>query len=147
MGERNYISTTKAFLAEALYRQERDDEALVMTQESEAIAADDDVATQYLWRSVRAKVVARSSDHATGERLAREAIAIIEDTQDPDSQGYAWIDLAQVLEMAGRVDEAIDAARTSQARFRLKGNTESEARARALEVRLEVRRGASSGMV
>ena len=51
MGERNFISTTAAFLAEALYRQGRDDEALRMTEESEEIAAADDVATQYLWRT------------------------------------------------------------------------------------------------
>ncbi len=34
--------------------------------------------------------------------MAREAIGIIESAQDPDSQGYAWIDLAEVLRMAGR---------------------------------------------
>jgi tetratricopeptide (TPR) repeat protein len=136
MGERNYISTTKAFLAEALYRQQRDEEALAMTQESEAIAADDDVATQYLWRSVRAKILARAGDHAAAEQLSRAAIDIIEGTQDPDSQGYAWIDYAQVLEMAGRTDAAVEAARTAQARFRAKGNTESEGRAQALEERI-----------
>ena len=136
MGERNYISTTKAFLAEALYRQGRDDEALVMTRESEAIAADDDVATQYLWRSVRAKILARAGEHADAERLSREAIAIIEDTQDPDSQGYAWIDFAQVLQMAGRTDDATEAARTAETRFRTKGNVESEGRARALAERI-----------
>ena len=53
MGERNYISTTAAFLAEALYRQGRDEEALAMTEQSEEIAAADDVASQCLWRSVR----------------------------------------------------------------------------------------------
>ena len=136
MGERNYISTTKAFLAEALCRQERDEEALAMTRESEAIAADDDVATQYLWRSVRAKIVARAGDHATAEQLSREAIDIIEDTQDPDSQGYAWIDYAQVLLMGGRMEDAAEAARKAQARFRIKGNSESEGRARALEERI-----------
>jgi hypothetical protein len=85
---------------------------------------------------VRAKVVARAGDHGAAESLARAAIDIIEDTQDPDSQGYAWIDYAQVLQMAGRVDEAVSAARTAQARFRTKGNTESEGRAKALEERI-----------
>ncbi len=144
MGERNYISTTKAFLAEALYRQGRDAEAMAMTLESEAIAADDDVATQYLWRSVRAKLLARSGAHAAAERMGREAIDIIEDTQDPDSQGYAWIDLAEVLLMAGATDAAIEAARTAQARFRMKGNTASEARARAVESRIAEGRSDSS---
>ena len=102
MGERNYISTTAAFLAEALYRQGRDEEALAMTEQSEEIAAADDVATQYLWRSVRAKLVARRGSFAEAEALALDAIRIIEAAQDPDSQGYAYIDLAEVLRMAGR---------------------------------------------
>ena len=72
----------------------------------------------------------------SGSDAAARAIDIIESTQDPDSQGYAWIDYAQVLEMAGRTDAAVEAARTAQARFRAKGNTESEGRARALEERI-----------
>jgi class 3 adenylate cyclase/tetratricopeptide (TPR) repeat protein len=129
MGERNYISTTAAFLAEALYRQGRDDEALAFTDESASVAAEDDVATQYLWRCVRAKLLARRGDPATGEALAREAIAIIEDAQDPESQGYAWLDLAEVLAMAGRTAEAAAAARTAETRFVTKGNAPSAARA------------------
>jgi class 3 adenylate cyclase/tetratricopeptide (TPR) repeat protein len=131
MGERNYISTTAAFLAEALYRQRRDDEALRMTEQSEEIAAADDVATQYLWRSVRAKLLARQGRFAEAETLAGEAIRIIEGAQDPDSQGYAYLDLSDVLRMAGRTAEAIDAAERAVARFALKGNTSSAARAMA----------------
>jgi tetratricopeptide (TPR) repeat protein len=137
MGERNYISTTAAFLAEALYREGRDEEAMVMTEQSEEIAADDDVATQYLWRSVRAKLVARLGRFSEAEALAREAIRIIEAAQDPDSQGYAYIDLAEVLRMAGRPGEAVQAADESAARFDLKANTESAARARRLRAEIE----------
>ena len=137
MGERNYISTIAAFLAEALYRQGRDAEALAMTEQSEAIAAADDVATQYLWRSVRAKLIARRGSFAEAEVLATDAIRIIEAAQDPDSQGYAYIDLAEVLRMAGRPDDAIRAAEESAARFDQKGNTESAARARALKAEIQ----------
>ena len=132
MGERNFISTTAAFLGEALYRQGRDAEALAMTEQSEQVAADDDVATQYLWRSVRAKLLARGGAFGEAEALANDAIRIISSTQDPDSQGYAYIDLAEVLRMAGRLDEALLAANEAAARFDLKGNTESAARARSL---------------
>ena len=65
---------------------------------------------------------------AEGEALAREAIGIIEAAQDPDSQGYAYIDLAEVLRMAGRRDEATRAADEAAARFDLKANTDSAAR-------------------
>ena len=138
MGERNYISTTAAFLAEALYRQARDEEAFRMTEESAEIAAADDVATQYLWRSVRAKLLARRGDTAAAETMAREAIDIIGGAQDPDSQGYAWIDFAEVLRMAGRRAEAMDAADRSAALFDAKGNQSSAARARALRDAIEV---------
>ena len=75
-----------------------------MTEESEEIADADDVATQYLWRSVRAKLLARRGRFDEAESMGREAIEIIETAQDPDSQGYAWIDLAEVLRMAGSTD-------------------------------------------
>ena len=137
MGERNYISTTAGFLAEALYRQGRDEEALAMTEQSEEIAAADDVATQYLWRSVRAKLVARRGSFAEAEALAMDAIRIIEAAQDPDSQGYAYVDLAEVLRMAGRPDDAVRAADEAAARFDQKQNTESAARARRLKAEIQ----------
>jgi class 3 adenylate cyclase/tetratricopeptide (TPR) repeat protein len=137
MGERNYISTTAAFLAEALYRQSRDDEAQAMTEESEEIAADDDVATQYLWRSVRAKLLARRGFHAEAEKLALEAIRIIDAAQDPDSQGYARLDLAEVLRMADRLPEASDAAAAAAARFEAKANEASASRAHLLQAEIE----------
>jgi hypothetical protein len=81
---------------------------------------------------VRAKLLARAGDHATAESLGRDAIAIIERAQDPDSQGYAWIDLAEVLRLAGRSADAEEAAETARSRFLLKGNVASAGRAEAL---------------
>jgi tetratricopeptide (TPR) repeat protein len=137
MGERNYISTTAAFLAEALYRQARDDEAMRLTEESERIAAADDVATQYLWRSVRAKLAARAGRHDEAETLAKEAVAIIGAAQDPDSQGYAAIDRAEVFRLAQRWSEAVEEASRAEALFDLKGNAASAARAHAMRTVIE----------
>jgi tetratricopeptide (TPR) repeat protein len=86
---------------------------------------------------VRAKLVARRGSFAEAEALALDAIRIIEAAQDPDSQGYAYIDLAEVLRMAGRADEAIRAADEAAARFDQKGNTESAARARRLKAEIQ----------
>ena len=58
-------------------------------------------------------------------------IRIIEAAQDPDSQGYAYLDLSDVLGYAGRPADAIVAAETAVARFELKGNSSSAGRARA----------------
>jgi tetratricopeptide (TPR) repeat protein len=145
MGERNFISTTAAMLAEALYRQGRDIEAQAMTEEAEEIGDVDDVVTQYLWRSVRAKIIARAGDPLSAEALSREAIGIISVAQDPDSLGYAYLDLGEVLRSAGRPDEAIDAAERSAALFEGKGNVASAGRAHAFARETRATAAAPSG--
>jgi class 3 adenylate cyclase/tetratricopeptide (TPR) repeat protein len=131
MGETNYISTTAAFLAEVLYRQGDLDGAEEHTKISEELAAQDDVSSQFRWRSVRGKILASRGDTAEGEKLAREAVAMIQASDDLNSQGEALIDLAAVLRLAGRTGEATEAARESLALFDAKGNTVSAALARA----------------
>ena len=131
MGETNYISTTAAFLAEVLYRQGDLDGAEEHTKISEELAAQDDVSSQFRWRSVRGKILASRGDTAEGEKLAREAVAMIQASDDLNSQGEALIDLAEVLRLAGRTGEATEAARESLALFDAKGNTVSAALARA----------------
>ena len=73
MGEKGARASIAAFLAESIYRQGRDDEALAFTAITEELAADDDLEPQVLWRSVRAKVLAKRGDRARAEELAREA--------------------------------------------------------------------------
>ena len=60
MGEKSLRATIAAFLADVVYKQERDDEAERLTEVSEELAAADDLVTQILWRSVRAKILARA---------------------------------------------------------------------------------------
>ena len=74
-------------------------------------ATSSDVWTQALWRQVQALVDAYRGDHAQAERLAREAVAIIEPTDMLNQQGDALCDLAEVLAAAGRTDEAAERAR------------------------------------
>ena len=75
-----------------------------------------------LWRQVRAKVLARRGEHAEAERLAREAVAIGEETDMLDAQGDAYADLAEVLSLAGRPKEAAEALEQALARYERKGN-------------------------
>jgi ATP/maltotriose-dependent transcriptional regulator MalT len=137
MGETNYISTTAAFLAEVLYRQGDLDGAEEHTKISEELAAQDDVSSQFRWRSVRAKILGSRGDAAEGEKLAREAVALIQASDDLNSQGEALIDLAEVLRLRGRTGEATETAREALALFEAKGNTVSAALARATVQELE----------
>ena len=138
MGERNYISTTEAFLAEALYQQGRLDEADRFTRMSEEVAAPDDVSSQFLWRCVRGKVLARRGLFAEAERLVREGLGIVRTSDEPDSQAMALMDLWEVLLLAGRPGEAAAAAAEALALFERKGNTVSAARAREAIARATV---------
>jgi class 3 adenylate cyclase/tetratricopeptide (TPR) repeat protein len=131
MGETNYISTTAALLAEVLYRQGDLEGAEEYTRISEDLAAQDDVSSQFRWRGVRAKILASRGRAAEAENLAREAVAVIQPSDDPNSQGDALIDLAEVLRLAGRPADAAEAARDALEIFEAKGNTVSAAIARA----------------
>lgn len=131
LGDRNYISTVAAYLAESLYRQGRYDEADTFATFSADIAAPDDLATQVLWRGVSAKLLARQGELEEAERIAREAVAMSRRADDPvDDQANALMDLVQVLRMAGRHDEGAGEAEQALALYQKKGNLVSAAAAR-----------------
>lgn len=130
MGEKYYLSTTAGYLAAALFQQGRDDEADDLTEASERLAASDDISSQFLWRTVRARVLARRGLIDEGEALVREALEMISRAEEPDSQATVWADLAEVLAAAGRRDEAREALESAAAIFEAKGNIVSASRAR-----------------
>jgi len=75
-----------------------------------------------LWRQARAKVLATRGALAEAEKLAREAIAIGEETDLIDAQGDSYADLAEVLALGGKTDDAVHALGTAVAKYRRKGN-------------------------
>jgi class 3 adenylate cyclase/tetratricopeptide (TPR) repeat protein len=130
MGEKYYLSTTAGFLAEATYQQNRLDDADMYCRICRELAAPDDVSSQFLWRSVQAKVLARRGDLENAQSLAKEAVALIDETEDPDATGNTLMDLAEVYEVAGRRDDARAALRDAEHLFGSKGNVVSLERAR-----------------
>jgi tetratricopeptide (TPR) repeat protein len=122
MGEQGFQSTVAAMLGHALVEQGRLEEADELTRASEATAADDDMASQVLWRSARARVAAESDAPSDGEVLAREAIALVEQTDDVNMHGNTLVDLALVLVAAGRFEEAVWRLDEAIALFTGKGN-------------------------
>ena len=97
LGEQGFLSAAAANLAQALYALDRLDEADAWADRAAELGASDDADKQMLWRQVKAKVLARRGEHAEAERLAREAVAICDETDMLDAQGDVYADLAEVL--------------------------------------------------
>jgi class 3 adenylate cyclase/tetratricopeptide (TPR) repeat protein len=131
-GERGVLSTTAAELAQAVYEQGRFEEAERYAAVSEEAGASDDVATQLLLRGLRAKLAAQRGSFEEAEALARTAVELAATTEAPNFRGHAWIDLAEVLRLAGRTAEAAAALEEAARQFDAKGNVVSAARARGL---------------
>ena len=131
MGERGYRSSIAAFLAEALYRQDRLTEAEEIALHAEEQAAPDDIYTHASARATRAKVLARGGN-AAAESLAREAIDILRDTDGRNLRGEALLALAEVYELEGRPADTLAAATEGLTFFEPEVNAVSAARARRL---------------
>jgi predicted ATPase/class 3 adenylate cyclase len=137
-GERAYLSTIAGFLAHALYRTGRDDEAERFSRECEDAAAPDDVLSQVLWRTARAKIRARQGDLERAEALAREAVRVGEPTDLLTIRAEVLADLAEVLALAGRRQEAVDALEEAARLYERKGNVTALERARSAAAELAV---------
>jgi ATP/maltotriose-dependent transcriptional regulator MalT len=104
MGEKYFLSTTVGELARAVYAQDRYAEAEALTRTAEELSAEDDVTSQALWRSVRAKALARRGLGDEAEGLARDAVALLRGTDALVLQADALEDLAEVLVLRGAGD-------------------------------------------
>ena len=131
-GERAYLSTAAALLAHALGELDELDEAEHFSRVSEEASSPEDVFSQVLWRSARAKSRARRGELAEAEALARKAVALAEQTDLLNTRGDTLTDLAEVLARAGRPAEAASALEQAAERFERKGNLVSLERVRAL---------------
>jgi hypothetical protein len=98
---------------------------------AERAAAAEDTVTQVIRRGVEAKILADAGRCDEAEALAREAVALIEPTDLLSHRGDAMLDLAEVLRICERIDEAHRATRAGLALYELKGNAVAAARARS----------------
>jgi len=106
LGERYLLSSVAGLLAETLVAAGRFDEAEYAALATEELADESDVDAQSLWRSTRARVLAHRGSLAEAEMLAREAVGLLAPTDGVVAKVAASTDLAQVLLVAGRHDEA-----------------------------------------
>jgi class 3 adenylate cyclase len=129
MGERNYISTTAGLLAEVLYRQGSYRESGEFAAVCRDRASADDVASQFLWRCVQAKLLARDRQYEQSGSIVAEAIELIGGSDWVDWQGDGFMDLAEICRLRGRTSVALKAVAQASARFAAKGNVVSARRA------------------
>lgn len=121
IGEASHFSAISLVLSNALYLQGRYDEAEALTRQSEDACRPNDVYSHILWRSIRAKIFARREAFDDAERLAREALELARTSDFLLAHAYALADLAEVLELAGRRDEAAGALAEAIGLYERKG--------------------------
>jgi DNA-binding SARP family transcriptional activator/predicted negative regulator of RcsB-dependent stress response len=130
MGEKSYLSTSAAWLAQANYELGHYVEASELAEESERSAAPDDLESQIRWRGVRAKLLARRGSTEQAEDLAREAVRMTLITNNLNWHGSALLELADVLTVGDRPEEAKDVLREAVDTLDRKGSTVMANRAR-----------------
>jgi class 3 adenylate cyclase/tetratricopeptide (TPR) repeat protein len=131
LGESGHRSNASGQLATSLYALGRFDEASKWASAAEALSTSDDVTSQVLWRQVRAQLLARGGERAEAERIAAEAVALVEGTDMLNWRGLALAALAESHVLAGRVDDARDPLAQALELYGRKGNRVAAAKARA----------------
>ncbi len=119
------LATTAAMLAQALYAQERFDEADEQCATAARAAAADDIVTQAIWRGVKAKLLAREG-----------RVEMVEPTDLLTHRGDALLDLAEVLFLQSAESEYQGILDLALSRYEAKANAVGAARARSLRGRL-----------
>jgi class 3 adenylate cyclase/tetratricopeptide (TPR) repeat protein len=139
MGEVGLRSTIAGMLAHVLCAQGAVDEALHWAALAQRITQADDLWSEVLWRTARAKILAAQGAHDEAIALASEAVALTADSDWLCLQGDAFLDLAEVRRRAGHVDEATAAATSALDRYEQKGDLASSDRALAFLAELSAR--------
>jgi class 3 adenylate cyclase/tetratricopeptide (TPR) repeat protein len=132
MGEKGFLATRLGCLAEAIYAQGRFDEAEETSKRAESAAADEsDFDAQFRWRAVRGKVLARRGEHGAAKTFLTEAAAFIAGTNWLNSRAGVQMDVAEILQLAGRGDEARAAVEEALRLYEAKENLVAATRARS----------------
>jgi DNA-binding SARP family transcriptional activator len=126
------LSSVSSDLTQALYAQHRLAEARVVATRAEESAPRDDVAAQFAWRAVSAKLLAREDAFEKAEPLVLEALSLVDSTDSPCQRADVRLDLAEVKRLAEKPEEAAQAVEGAIGLYGQKGDVPSSLRARAL---------------
>jgi class 3 adenylate cyclase/tetratricopeptide (TPR) repeat protein len=106
MSDLGYLASLAPWLAEVLIRGNRFEEALSLIEESERLAPQDDVHAQFSWRIARALAFSKTGRRREAIGLAREAVRIVERTDDLLLTGEGLSILGEVLAFADERSKA-----------------------------------------
>ncbi|HEV2756184.1 MAG TPA: AAA family ATPase [Actinomycetota bacterium] len=125
MGEKAVLPTLQAQLADVLYARGSLDEAERLVESARSLSTPDDSLTEMRWRAVRAKILAARGAVAEAVDLAREAAATAAATGYVEWHAGVLVDLAEVMNLAGRHADAAAALAQALDLYALKGNSVS----------------------
>jgi tetratricopeptide (TPR) repeat protein len=132
VGEKGTLSVVAAYLADALYRQGRFDEASAILASDAVESDDEDVVSRGEAGAVRAKLLVREGRNAEAMETAGEAAALARRSEYVDVRGDTLLAFAEVLDVVGRRDEAAELVTEAIDLWDFKGNVVFSSRARAL---------------
>ena len=105
----NHFGTQAARLGDLLCDLGRTAEARGWLESGELHALRDDLDAQIELRALRARVLAHEGEHTQAEAAAREAVALTDKTDNVNQQAAVQLSLADVLRLADRPGEALEA--------------------------------------
>jgi len=132
MGERGFLSTTAAELADALVDLGRLDEAEAMCAVAEEAGAEDDVATQVGVRLVRGRLAAARGTMDEALTFAASALTLADEGEFYELRTTSRLVFAQLLLDTGRTGDARARAQEVVDLAKVRGDVIFEARARDL---------------
>ena len=130
IGEGWFLSTVAVDLPRAVYEQGRYDDAYALLEGIDEGPAPPDREWQIKRTGVPARLLARRGHFEEAEKLAREGVTLAADSEFVVLHADVLLDLAEVLRLAGRSEEAAVTAAEAVSLYERKGNVASARRAR-----------------
>ncbi len=140
VGDRSYYPTTAVDLAWVLYEQGRYDESLVWCDRVRETTGADDLVNFVFLEAIEGCLLARQGRFDEAEKLARQALERTHAIDFTEARAAVRALLAEVLGLAGRIEEAAVPARVGLSIREAKGDVTAAAyeRARLSELGIEV---------
>jgi hypothetical protein len=122
LGEQYYRSTLAGLLANVHWRLGQFEQAHRFARVGEEISDTDDFWSQALWRSARAKLLARDSQAEPAVARGQEALDLTATSDDIELRADMLVDFCEVLRLVGRENEQEPHLREALALYSRKGD-------------------------